>query len=84
MEGRDSYTIKANAIYTQTGAQSRKNNAGVVEQTIAAQVRNGNGSLRMSEERQLIPERKMLALRFEACSALALNNQSESRNDIWS
>jgi DNA-binding protein HU-beta len=26
----------------------------------------------------------MLALRFEACSALALNNRSESRNDILS
>ena len=45
---------------------------------------NDNGSLRMSEERSRFPGEKMLALSFEACSALALNNRSESRNDIWS
>ena len=70
------------SIYTQIGAQSLKNNAGVVEQTIAAHIKNDNGSLRMSEERRLIVGEKGLALRFEACFALALNNQSESRNDI--
>ena len=38
----------AAAIDTQTGAQFLKNNAGVIAQTIAAQVRNGNSSPRMS------------------------------------
>jgi hypothetical protein len=58
VEGCDRYTINANAIYTQTGAQSLKYNAGVVEQTIAAHIKNDNGSLRISEERQPIPGRK--------------------------
>ena len=74
----------ANAIDTQTGAQCLKNNASVAGQTIAAHIKIDNGSLRMSEEDSRFPGEKMLALRFEACSALALNNRSESRNDIWS
>ena len=46
--GGSNYTIKINAIDTQTGAQFLKNNAGVIAQTFAAQVRNGNSSPRMS------------------------------------
>jgi hypothetical protein len=36
--------------YPQTSAQSLENNVLVIEQTIVAQVGNGNSSLRMSEE----------------------------------
>jgi nucleoid DNA-binding protein len=38
----------------------------------------------MRDDRQPIPGQKMLALGFEGCSLHALNNRSESRNDIWS
>ena len=39
-------------------AQSLKNNAGVVAQTIAARIKNNKGGLWMSEERQPIPGQK--------------------------
>ena len=85
VEGCASCTINANAIYTQTGAQSLKNNASVAGQTIAAHIKIDTtaafGRARRTAE---FPSEKMLALRFEACSALALNNRSELRNDIWS